>query len=49
MANRRDLGQPKAEWNPTPKYTYCVYPTFIDVVYPTSLNCKLEKKAKSIL
>ena len=42
MANRRDLGQPKAEWNPTIKYTYVVYPTF--VVYQTSLNCKLEKK-----
>jgi hypothetical protein len=33
---KKDLGQPKAECDPTIEYTQCVY--------PTSLNCKLEKK-----
>ena len=28
----KDLGQPKAEWNPTTEYTYVVYPTLIYVV-----------------
>jgi len=40
----KDLGQPKAECDPTIEYTHCAYPTFIYVVYQTSLNCKLEKK-----
>ena len=44
----KDLDQPKAEWNPTIEYTHCVYPTFIYVVYQTSLICNLEIKAKSI-
>ena len=29
-----NFGQPKAECNPTLKYTHCVYPTFIYGVYP---------------
>ena len=40
----KDLGQPKAECDPTIEHTHCVYPTFIYVVYQTSLKCKLEKK-----
>ena len=37
----KDLGQPKAECDPTTQYNY--------VVYQTSLNCTHEIKAKSIL
>ena len=29
-----NFGQPKAECDPTPKYTHCVYPIFMWFVYP---------------